>query len=119
MSRCGPKKEPVLECAQNKLGTKRIERMGWRRDRYGVELPRWQRGGRDALSGVGRRSGCACDPALGHRLCLPVAGGAASEGALAEPAGDYLFSCATLEPRKNYPSLFKAFSKIVNRVPLR
>lgn len=36
---------------------------------------------------------------------------------LAETPKEYIFSCATLEPRKNYPSLFRAFAKVSREHP--
>jgi EamA-like transporter family len=65
---------------------RRRGRMGWGRDRAGLQLPRRDRGGDHALSRRQHRSDYACDPALGDRLLLRAAGGAVVEGALAAAA---------------------------------
>src|ERR1700731_2671743 len=62
-------------------------RVDWGCDRVGVELPRRVGGGDHALSRCWGRSDHACDPALGHRLCLRLSDGVASEGAMAGPEG--------------------------------
>src|SRR3954462_9803374 len=62
-------------------------RMGWGHDRAGLELPWRGCGGDRALSRRQHRSDHACDPALGNRLLLRVAGGAVAEGAMAATAG--------------------------------